>query len=462
MTFLRGPLIGFLSLFLLVSLGILVELTKKPICLDSSLVAKIERWSTQDVATAYACQRSKWIPYDEIFEQKLPEIAKKLHPLELLLETHLSPSSPWINIVWLENSKNSLRLLDQKIFLSQDLLWDPLTLSDSVARLWIRHQSPGGHLEKSVLEGAFAHLFNLEAGLTNPHLRPWLNSVRTDSQGYLLVGSISKPLGDALFLGLRDLSVGEVTSIRHELIQYISSFTTETLSESDTSATLQELSVKIENIFLQLGSNTHSHSEAWLHWIEQSHALMPPFQNQFQSLVKIGPDLESQLTDFVQTFQDRESLQKPNIIFESNSKVWLGGGSEPLPISSVQAAKAFQLVYLSCRQPLPAIIDQLKSQADHLLIGKHCGPLEKLVFAGLLRGGIGEFAKDNPELSFVLMHTGSLPKESPETYQILNSVNSKQWGNPALLDIGWQAPQWDEQIRAFRARSVIDAVESFR
>ena len=463
---LRSKAIFVLGLLLFCSLATFVVLAKRPLCLDSELISKVDRWTDSKKVTAFSCARAKWIPFDQELQTELPEISKKLHPLELVLGHTKNPKGPWIEVIWLNEPEGTLRIQDDKIFISQDLMQSKDRLNEAVARLWLRALDPSGTLANSVLEGALAWVLLLDAGSLEATSSPWMQRLKMEGPG-LLAGSTSQALGQVLFAGMKDLSVRESAQIPQEIARFVNSLQEQnaSLRESDSVPSVGELSDRLEEILVQLERYRPKNLNAvnaWEHWTASAHARLQTPHAKFVELVEISPDLESQTEDLILSIK---SQPNPNSTWAliSGQKIWLSGVSEPLAIETFPHLKTFQVTYVSCKEPTPEILNALEKQSDRIFLAHHCGALGQLIFSGLLKGGFDDFAKDNPNLSFVQLHMGSMPKTlANKTPELLNSVYTKNWSSPLFLDLGWQRPEWDQQIKAFRAHSVNDAIQAFR
>lgn len=455
-----------LGILLFCSLGTFVVLAKKPLCLDSELISKVDRWTDTKKVTAYSCSRAKWIPFDEELQTELPEISKRLHPLELLLGHTKNPKGPWIEVVWLNEPVGTLRIQDDKIFISQDLMQSKNRLNEAVARLWLRALDPSAGLANSVLEGALAWVLLLDSGTMDPSSAPWMQRLKMEGSG-LLAGSASQALGQILFAGMKDLSVRESAQIPQEIARFVNSLQDQnaSLRESDSIPTLGELSDRLEEILVQLERYRPKNPNAvnaWEHWTASAHARLQTPHAKFVELIEISPDLDSQTEDMILSIK---SVSNPNTSWAvvSGQKIWLSGTSEPLAVEAFPHLKTFQVTYVSCKDPTPETLNILEKQSDRIFLAHHCGALGQLAFSGLLKGGFEDFAKDNPNLSFVQLHMASMPKAlASKTPELLNSVYKKNWNSPLFIDLGWQRPEWDQQIKAFRAHSVNDAIQAFR
>ena len=468
-----------LFVLLFISSSVLVVLAKKPLCLDSNLISRIEKWGSHGKSVAFACTKSKWIPFDESFQNLFPDLERKLRPLESLLGS-TSANLPKVEVILLENEKDTIRIQSQdkisRLYISKDFWFQSDIWLESLARIWVRTQNATIDLKETVLEGAFANFLQLEAGGGQRISTPWIQNLRT-SQDRLVAGSVSSSLGTIFFESLKTLSVAESTQVQAEIPRFLETAgnSEKVLREDEVLPGLVELTDQVERTLIMLDrhqAKSAASNLAWEKWVNAVHSRFQGPKSKFIDLILIGSDLENQTEELLNAARKLSNPQNSWALV-SGGRIYFSGASEGLPLNLVPPLRSFQLTYLGCKDPsfdfsgsanpTNKWLTSLLGTSEKVFLGHFCGTLSQVHFGGLLKGGFQEFAKENPNMSFVQMHPGSLPKEMlGKTSEIMTSVLNKKWEDPALLGLGWERPQWDQQIRAFRARSVIDAVQAFR
>ena len=146
-----------------VSLAVFVTLSKRPICIDSRVVERIDRLTDEGMKTAWKCSIGKTVAFDEKFQRFMPEINRQMALVERFFEV-AGPLSKPVHITWLEGLNDTIRIQGAQIFISQKLLLTTDQLSRAVLRLWLREKSGEANIDRTILEGALVDLLMYTLG----------------------------------------------------------------------------------------------------------------------------------------------------------------------------------------------------------------------------------------------------------------------------------------------------------
>ena len=75
---------GLIFLILMITMGLQVAL-KKPLCIDSNVVYKIDKIDTEKTETIYSCNQFKKVSFSGFFYENLNNLQARLVKIEMLL-----------------------------------------------------------------------------------------------------------------------------------------------------------------------------------------------------------------------------------------------------------------------------------------------------------------------------------------------------------------------------------------
>ena len=114
LTYLSFVCFGLLSLMVL-------QMTKRPLCIDSRVVERIDRLSNQDSDTIYRCALNKETPYSEYFGQQVRELGSRIQSTERVLES-LEPFYKKVQITIMEDHPYLYRIQGHHLYIGPKLL----------------------------------------------------------------------------------------------------------------------------------------------------------------------------------------------------------------------------------------------------------------------------------------------------------------------------------------------------
>ncbi len=490
-----------------VSVATFVSLNKRPLCIDSKIVEKIDRVSIDGTFSVWRCSLNRSVPYDEKFQQYLPEISRHLSTMERFFD-EAGGLSHKVEIVWLDGMNEKIRLQESRIFISQKLLFSTDQLERGILRLWLREKSGEATIDRTLLEGALVDLimFSLghrpdfdtktsqwpslltsETGLCQKlasevselHADRYLmcsslKSVSADAQS-ILVGSSRPLISEAMisaYMSLDTKNRNQLIKSFLSLLSGLNRFSVSTLLSEESSLIHSEiLRADIEKIQILISEFSEKDSLAQDSWKLFNHE----FQNQmslhgFSSnefvarldyLIQFGPDVSLNET----TMESFRKLRGLNLLIGITDEQYLFmlPAATPLQKKIFGLLKAHQLMYLSCEVPSSEKLLEFSKTAEQLLFVHYCGQVADVNFREYFTKGYMGFAQSNPQLAFVQIHLPSLMQAwKGHSGNPLPALAKQDWKNSFFEKVGWQKPTWDESAKIFRTRSVIQAIEAYR
>jgi len=140
------------TLFLLLST--LVMMTKRPLCIDSSIVNRIDRVSKEGVKTAYSCKDNRVVEFDENLSLLVKEISHKVQPFENVFRNKFTP----VRFTLLHGMHDIARIQNNEIFMSDDRLNSNQDFQKILIRSWVRQNIVFTEDQKNLIEDSIVDL----------------------------------------------------------------------------------------------------------------------------------------------------------------------------------------------------------------------------------------------------------------------------------------------------------------
>lgn len=184
-----------------------------------------------------------------------------------------------------------------------------------------------------------------------------------------------------------------------------------------------------------------------------------PLKSDFLILVA-SPESES----ILQGLSEAALLEtKKSAVVVRGNEAWLLPDPHPFPKSWLGDFSVQQAMLIQCQIPTTDRLRSLANQVQKLMLIRACPPVKTVAWNRLLTQGIDAFLRANPKVPFVQFHLPSLRaallKKNLNPIQLIEDGN---WGSPFFTQIGWEKPNWDKELQAYRSHAVIEAIESFR
>lgn len=156
-------------------------------------------------------------------------------------------------------------------------------------------------------------------------------------------------------------------------------------------------------------------------------------------------------------FENSDSFQA----IEVNGQVFMTRQMDPFVLSDLGRIIANRGIIVRCKLPLLEDIAALEPRFEKIIFVKNCG--ERLAQLELLMSGkLKEFAKKNPEVRLAHFHIPSLKMalQKMPSNEIYIALTQKRWEE--LKKIGFGIPELNKEDFLFEADSEIQFVNSFR
>ncbi len=453
------------------------------------------------MATAYRCGLFRHVPFEPSLAQVIPDLSRRLQRLERGLEW-MGSLEKRVTITVLGQDKNQFKVHGYDLLVSEDVLRAEGQIEKAILKVWIRERNqklaqnfPG--IEESLTD---LMLFSFSGALLiqdprtgmileEDQVSKWPR-VLTNLQGYC-----QSPWRASEHLGFCD-KVSADAKMRSELFPetlraLVSQSLIETLGNLSGGERIQWLKNFSKGITqlqtLDFATNANSPFDEATASLQQWMRLMASIPGDIRTVGKFawlfrqqlekrgfGTDGSHQLETLV--FQDHVSPELENNLKSSLTKNkehysfaietdedLILDSETPLKKSMFSQFRAVKGLYLNCGVLDLHRLQALAARVQRLIYVDACG-VKALRLEGLLGRGPMSFALQNPQMKFVDFHAASLlaallkmPGINP-----IDALSQNQQGNSFLKKIGWDKPDFDKSVGAYRARSVIEAIDWYR
>lgn len=480
--------------FLMISVLVFAFIARKPLCIDSKLVERIDSISSQGTATAYRCGLHKHVEYNE----KLSLQIKSLNPHMQVLEKYfdwMGLLGKRVSLTVIADSDNFFRVQGHQIFIGEKFLQSPGEIEKIVLKIWLSERIPSSVANQAVLVESLSdflyftlngnfNLKDLSSGLALQDMGQlrWPR-VLNHFNGYCrsswkLNEDISRCQKQLETTGMISDRVDNL-SLRPLLTQsLIAAF--EKMKAGDRMRTLLQFSDNIrqaefakgvENIsaerfveqFMTYFSTLSSNQEAKVFSILIENELR---QRGFSDIN------QSQKTfDYIVYADDLEKtwlsqLKKANERWDiaiDHKGMQIANEESAIALQSMDKVHAKIGIMVSCGDIDFDRIKSVSKKVEKLLYIKFCDERD-LDLLPYFEKGVSGLATKNKNIQFIEFHMPSLRlalKRTPslDNVRVLQEVSIQK----RLFDyLGWQEPDYDGLMKAYRAKSVIEAVDWYR
>lgn len=494
----------------LLSLGLLVltavGLGRKPLCIDSRFVERIDRIGVRDSETIYRCQDSP----EPVLGRFFIENTKILQTRVEFLEERLWRLAPWlttVKIVILESRPWAFRLQGRSLYIGEKMLQAEGHFERGLIKTWLRDQAAltDEGEDQDLQEEVFTdwmwadmrgQLFIEDPlrGLRTKIGAQWPQVVK-DETGYCsspwrlsehFEGCLKNP-GDfrevAAHLSLRSLlttamirSFDSLTLAQQMdvLRSFPRSRAVSTLAANGDILELgfwKSLSATLRRFSATLGRRDSKQSAHYARWAT---AFSRSLKNngfeearddiEFDVLIDLAGGLEKDDALLQDLADEAEGAKGRRIAVRSGKRLWILPSRQPITIEDMSGIKAERMIARQCGDFDFNYVLAFGARAQKVVVIDDCAS-KSLSLGSLLRGDMETFARANKDVSFVQFHLPSLllRKDAIDlATDVRKLIRHRDISDPVFQTLGWQELKWSEDASAYRPRAYVDAIEWFR
>lgn len=472
--------------FLMVFVVIFAFIARKPLCIDSRIVERIDSISSEGTASAYRCGLHKHVDYNEKLALEIKDLGRRLQVLEKYFEW-MGGLQSRVSLTVINDSNNFYRIQDHQIFIGDGFIKASGQLEKTLLKVWVlerAHESLAAQplLIESLTDLLYFSLsgdFAIQEPLSGLRLDQALQArwprVLNDFSAYCQslwrsnedisrceretqVEPENQMSRKADMLSLRPLLTESLISAYRKLkpveqMQWISDFSRDLQNQKVSHQILSN--EDMIDTFIELLSS----SQQLTHFFNQeleSRGFKSKNQESPEYLVFVD-DLKS---DWLKQLE--QANQKNSIVMEYKGNQ-ISNEKSAIQIKNANPLTAETGIMVQCGDINFDKIKDVSKRVKKLLYIKSCEEESIDILSYFEKGAAGLAAK-NKDLQFIEFHTPSLRLALRRTPS-LDNVKSIQSQNiqARLFDyLGWQKPEFDILLKAYRAKSVIEAVDWYR
>ena len=503
------------NVFLLALFAWVLVASRRPLCIDSKLVDKIDIVTSRGSETVYSCSARKSVPFSPYLNEMLPFIKDRLQDAEITLKGISPLHSPVqleirLNQPWIFTVENHAIVLGEKLFLSEG------HLEKAIFKVWYREREPSTFAYSQLAEESITDFLlylskseiNIEDRLkgfrTKTDAVRWPQVIKTpasycespwkNSEHYqtCFVGKNSEDIlsENLMELSLRPLVTSALIdsyqqlsfSGKNEMIRNFSSFVSSerrpplniigALWESHPSPILMSREVLKEiQEYMFRASETQSHASYKLlvsHFTENlrkkgfqdaTSEVFFDFIYEADQLVDKSSPLFKQLKKLSDNNKDLQ------IALVDPKHIWFLPANDSLERGLFVQIRSHQRIVEKCGPFDFAFVTNYASNADKLMIIDSCKKKSPQELQAYLVEGPAGFARNNKGISFVQFHMPSLMIKSdfiPPQANVVALMQTRDVNSPILQTLGWQELLWEKGVDAYRPKAQIEAIQWFR
>lgn len=407
---------------------------KKPLCIESHIVYKIDRIDGEKTETLYSCAQFKKVSFSKFLYEKLDLIETRLRQVEMILPEPLRRSDLVLQFEDQNQSTNGQTALAIKI------LPDKIVLTSQALQTEA--------FEKAVLQ------WSLKKQLKNAdHLY-----VET------LVDFIATSYGENNYRSL--ISEAWNTSFsrqsffeKRQLMREVSKQMLMTY-DSELSA-LQNLQKLLQQVAPQSSWENEFGQELAQRGYLSKEALA---QLRLDLIIDVG-DTEAAKKITAQLVQlSREGLKK-KIGIKTSAGLLLLPSLLSLPNTS-ETFSSYRVVFSESHKAINAkTLNRYAENSERLVFVDVDSEASDVNFRSLLRRGVPEFLASNRQLNFVQIHLPSYRLKSAELKGLSDYfvfVKQQESFSEEKKVLGWQQSEWNKDLQAFKPIAYFDVIQYFR
>lgn len=486
-------------------------MSRKPVCIDSKVVERIDRGSE----SVFKCSMNRHVPFSAYFTEKLPAIEDRVRQIENFVRV-LAPYRASVRLVVLKNKPHYFLVTKDIIYLGEALLETRGHLEKALMKLWYRENVQHlfayenlfeevytdflvylakGHLK---IEDPFRGVRTRIGGSRWPQVlksiqsycqSPWKNSEHyqfcsqlqqqeSPFRDHILELSLRPMLVSSWIESYKNLSLRDQYNVVRNLRELISGDHVPDLPLVKTggylpqSAPLLEASEAVKNIsnFLmssQLAKTSESH-RVFVTLVANSlsrYGYNDALGGVYFDLLVIS---EGKMNQNSEQFKHFISLSRQNprtkMAIKDSENLWMLPSAYPIQWKSLESLHANRIVYNKCGSYDFNFVWQFAVATEKLMILNACKD-QNINLAGYLKNGAEAFGAQNKNIPFIQFHIPSLLMRKDQLSHVddvYELVSRREIDNPVFQSLGWQKLMWSEKAQAYQPKSFVDGIEWFK
>jgi hypothetical protein len=489
--------------------------SRRPLCIDSRLVDKIDIITAKGSETVYACHMRKSVAFSPYLNEMLPYIKNRIHDVESALKA-VGPLQQPVQIEIQLNNPWVFSVYDHSITIGEQLFLSEGHLEKAIFKAWYREREPENFAYSRLVEESITDFLlflskseiNIEdryigfrtksGGIHWPQViktaQSYCNSPWKNSEHYQICISkknIDSLLSDDLMeLSLRPLVTSSLIDSylqlpfgeKNEMIKGLSRFVTSkrdpplnligAMWESHPSPIMMTREILKEMQEYMFRSSETKFSPSYKKLVSHfSESLRKKgFQDAssevyFDFIYESDKPLDKSSSVFKQFQQISEAHKDLQIALVDGKNIWFMPSGDAMDQSLFSQVRAHSRIVEKCGVFDFAYVLSYANSAEKLMVLDSCKKKVPENLKSFIDEGPEGFARSNKDISFVQFHIPSLMIKSdmiPPKENVIALIQNRDVNSPVLQALGWQELQWEKKIDAYRPKAQIEAIQWFR
>lgn len=491
----------------LVSLGVLllvsVYLSRKPQCIDSRVVERIDRLDTPETETVWRCSLNRDTPWNAHLSSRLPNWEARIARIEENL-WRLEPFRRPLRLVILPQRPWAYRLQRGTLYIGDKMIEAEGHLERGLVKAWLRERDPNlveGDLVEEVLTD-----FLLGTIDGNPEFEDTARGLRTrlgarwpqtlkDSTSYCespwklsehyetCMRDVSRFEDRAWKLSLRPLLTTSLLAAwidlplrqRLESFREISHWTENRAAFpagneivegglTGAAATLIDFQKRLSQRTDRGGSAAMTLSANFTENLRRLgfREVEPMVSLDVMILSDIPLDANSKVMSQLTSFAAARPGMK--IAVKDPRHLSLLPTKNRLLVDNLDGLRASRVAVLRCGRFDFDWVLSFATSAQKLFVVDVCSDERPDMRSWVVAGAEG-FAAANPKFRFIQFHLPSLAARKADlalSTDVLSLIQKRDIADPLFQSLGWQELNWSDALKAYHPRAHFDAIEWFR
>lgn len=508
----------YLSFLCFGLLGLMVlQMTKRPLCIDSRVVERIDRLSAPGTETIYRCAFNKVTPFSPYFNKQLPDLSYRVQQMERVLEG-IEPFEHKVQITVFEDRPYLFRIQDHQIYIGTKLLEASGHLEKALSKVWYRERSTVLFAQQDLMEEIATDFLvylvtgDLNVGDPDTEIKTAIQKVKWPYAVKSVKGYCESPwkrsehYSPCLDMSEFDSTLEEQThemSLRplltaswiraykelsgKERFNFVQTFPLFLRSNRPPEIPVTDLKAECrveESVLLKMAEaikriNSYISASNALKESAVFRSFVANFAIELQSIgfqdaaVEVSFDVlyvsQEPLNEKSEIFQQfmkvAENNSKLQIVIRDAANLWMLPIKNPYPAKSFGKIKAKRTIVEKCGSYDFTYVMDYAELAEKLLVVENCENKHLIQYSRYLDQGAEGFGTQNAGITFVQFHLPSLLMKKSELRQVPNVfefIQKRDVENSSFRSLGWQELRWSKQANAYQPKAFVDAIEWFR
>lgn len=496
-------------------LGLVYSL-KKPLCIDSTVVQKLDRVSTEGkvtkTETAFGCNLSRPVEYSTELESYVAKVTTPLEKTTALLNS-IKPFKQRLQISIREDRPLMFQVSKNKINIGSNFVNIDYHLSRAVIKSWIAENKNSMKVDTTLFEESMTDFIlyvltgKIELEEPTDKIRTKLGSVKwpqviKSAKGYCMSAwkyaehaedcakdfeeknsdaeaaaySLRPLLTSSIVGSYNELSMKQKSNLVQNLPMILSNMNlgSEKIIESmlvdsnplhNGMLNINKFTDLILSSTLEMRGSVYQLYTGITQHLQQYGVTDTFAEAYFDYMIEFNGKLNDHSPFYKSLAQAAANNPDVQVAVKDQNSIWILPSKTALPIKVFNQIQARQIVFMGCDNPKNNHVEQFFQKAEKLMLVNECDQTVEYNFDSLFREGIKAFIGKNHKFNFVQLHVPSLEmirNDLAPSQNFFELVKNRDISRKEFKTLGWSKIQWKNDLHAYRPEAVIDAIEYFR